>query len=405
MATIYNKNNMSTSEIKKMQQALVDKGYSVGSSGVDGIWGKDTAAALSKYKTDIGQNNSYGTTVGNSTLNQLYGKTSGKTSGSSSSIAPYTPTASKYDSEIAGYKSMIGDIDNAISDLGASYNNITNMIGSSANAQNAALNQAMGATADQINSLYDNSARDYYRLYKTQQKALPENLSRAGVTGGASESSQLKLMNAYSDNLYNNETARNNALAGNTADYQNKIAQNSIAMGNQLAGYYQNYMNNVAELNQKKAATSADLQQAIVNQNAAAAVDKWNANVSNRIQQQLDRPGGDTLWTYTTPDGKLHWTTDRSNAQALSSQYKLEELSSVTKKASSGSGSGSANTSKSTTTSPSYSYKTLEQNMTNALIKGATKEQLLTYVDPIEAAYNKGSITETETQKLLNMLK
>lgn len=83
-STIYNANTMSKSDIKKMQQALVDAGYSVGSSGVDGIWGKDTSAALSKYKAATGGSNTYGTTVGNETLNKLYGKTNTSKSGSSS---------------------------------------------------------------------------------------------------------------------------------------------------------------------------------------------------------------------------------------------------------------------------------------------------------------------------------
>ena len=82
-STIYNANTMSKSDIKKMQQALVDAGYSVGSSGVDGIWGKDTSAALSKYKAATGGSNTYGTTVGNETLNKLYGKTNTSKSGSS----------------------------------------------------------------------------------------------------------------------------------------------------------------------------------------------------------------------------------------------------------------------------------------------------------------------------------
>lgn len=92
---IYNANTMSKSDIKKMQQALVNAGYDVGSSGVDGIWGKDTAAALSKYKAATGGSNTYGTTVGNETLNKLYGKTS---SGSSSSSSSSSNTTKSYSS-------------------------------------------------------------------------------------------------------------------------------------------------------------------------------------------------------------------------------------------------------------------------------------------------------------------
>lgn len=417
MATIYNKDSMSKSEVKKMQQALVDAGYSVGSSGVDGIWGKDTAAALSKYKESIGQNNTYGTTVGDSTLNKLYGKDTSKTTSSTPSTpstpstsvptVTYTPTASAYDSDIAGYQSMIGGIDNAIANAGTTYQNIASMYDPT--AQNEALKQAMNANAGQINSLYDNSARDYYRLYKTQQKALPENLSRAGVTGGASESSQLKLMNAYSDNLYRNESARDNALAGNTANYNDQIAKNSMDAANKLASYYQSYQNQVNNLNMQKAEAQAGLQSAITSQNAAASVDKWNASVTDRINQQLGREGGDTLWTYTTPDGKLHWTTYEDNAKALSSLYDLNKISSVTKKASGEQGGNPAGDPKPpvvpTTTSTGYSYDTLRANMTNALLKGATAEQLQNFTAPIEYSYSNGTISEPEARDLLDLLK
>lgn len=72
-STIYNPNTMSSSDIKTMQNALIKAGYSVGSSGADGIWGKDTAAALSAYKKDTGGSNSSGYSVGNETFKKLYG--------------------------------------------------------------------------------------------------------------------------------------------------------------------------------------------------------------------------------------------------------------------------------------------------------------------------------------------
>lgn len=41
-------------EVKRLQQALIDKGYSCGTSGVDGSFGKDTEAAVRKFQTDRG---------------------------------------------------------------------------------------------------------------------------------------------------------------------------------------------------------------------------------------------------------------------------------------------------------------------------------------------------------------
>lgn len=41
-------------EVKRLQQALIDKGYSCGSAGVDGSFGSDTDAAVRKFQTDRG---------------------------------------------------------------------------------------------------------------------------------------------------------------------------------------------------------------------------------------------------------------------------------------------------------------------------------------------------------------
>lgn len=68
MAT-YNKGSSGT-EVKKLQQALIDAGYNVGSSGADGIYGSNTAAAVRKYQQDNGL--SVDGIAGNQTLGSLY---------------------------------------------------------------------------------------------------------------------------------------------------------------------------------------------------------------------------------------------------------------------------------------------------------------------------------------------
>ena len=46
----------SNSDIVKLQQALIRSGYDVGKSGADGVYGKDTAAAVMQYQKDNGLN-------------------------------------------------------------------------------------------------------------------------------------------------------------------------------------------------------------------------------------------------------------------------------------------------------------------------------------------------------------
>ncbi len=277
----------------------------------------------------------------------------------------------------------------------------------------AALQNAQRATAEQINSAYDQSARDYYRLYKTQQKSLPENLSRAGVTGGASESSQLKLMNSYSDNLYQNEAGRNNQLAGNDASYNNQVAQNSINVGSQLASmYYQqaqdllNYERQQAQLQEQR---QYEAQQAEKQRQAQLAITNYNAMQQADMEKVL--AGGRDIWVWTDENGYLQWTDNEAKGLANGGTKRSPSKSNVRQVSNTYSGGdGDDNKKKDDTSLPenyftSYDYKVLEQNMTNALIKGATREQLQYYSRPIQAAYEAGSITEEEANRLLSMLK
>lgn len=93
MATTYS--NLSRGsrgeDVKKMQQALINAGYSVGSAGADGSFGPDTEKAVLRYQ----KNNGLKTDgiAGNNTLGKLYGsstKTSSKTT--STSTQTKTPT-------------------------------------------------------------------------------------------------------------------------------------------------------------------------------------------------------------------------------------------------------------------------------------------------------------------------
>ena len=42
------------SEVKKVQQALIDAGYNVGKTGADGVFGKNTLEAVKQYQKDNG---------------------------------------------------------------------------------------------------------------------------------------------------------------------------------------------------------------------------------------------------------------------------------------------------------------------------------------------------------------
>lgn len=375
-------------DVDTVGQYLVDNGYM---SSYSGTYDANMQKALQEAKKDLLGGDSYkGATFGAATLDAIAKKN-----------ADSAYNSGKNEGYNAGYTSGYNEGTAGLNEIKQMYSNMQTQ-------QNAALQNAQKLSADQINNAYNLSARDYYQLYKTQQAKLPENLSKAGVTGGASESAQLKLMNNYSENLYKNEAARNNQLAGVNRNYNDQIAQNSINAANQMANaYLQMAQQQLAYKRQDELA--AKEQQSQAEENASAqTVAQWNANVRARMEEQLAK--GDTIWTWTDESGKIHWTTYESRGLAMGGK-KLSPSSSKVK--SSGGSStysgGSNNTTPVTvettpTSATSYSYDTLKYNMTNALLKGATKSQLQTFVNPIEASYKSGKITEKQARELLKML-
>ena len=81
-------NGSSGSDVKKLQQSLVNAGYDVGSAGVDGIYGSATAAAVKKYQQDNGLQ--VDGIAGDQTLGSLYGSVQ-KNGQSQDSQAQNTP--------------------------------------------------------------------------------------------------------------------------------------------------------------------------------------------------------------------------------------------------------------------------------------------------------------------------
>lgn len=112
-----------------------------------------------------------------------------------------------------------------------------------------ALESARNNTLDATNRSYNDNARNYYQMYMTNQAKMPENLSRLGVTGGASETAQLGLMNNYSGNLYNNESQRAQTTANLNAQYDQLVADYSKDLAQQLANVYYDTANNINNLN------------------------------------------------------------------------------------------------------------------------------------------------------------
>ena len=354
-------------DVDAVGQYLVDNGYM---NSYSGTYDSNMQKALQNAKKDLLGGDSYkGATFGAATLNAIEKKNA------------EAATAAKEEAYNSGYNSAMGEVDGMIQ---AAISPIQQMYANMQSQQNAALQNANKLNQEHINSNYDNSAREYYRLYKTQQKQLPETLSRLGVTGGASESSQLKLLNSYSDNLYKNESARNNQLAGVNADYNNQIAENSINAANTMANSYlqlaQQQLSYKRQDEQAEEEAKAEAQAAAEKSSLVSRNNKVRENEAARQRQ------GYTTTHWTDSDGYYHYQIT-GKKKTSSSGSSSKKKASVTYSGGSNSGSNS---------NSNVMPSTIETYLLN---NGRTPETLVALTKEF---VTDGRITEAQATKFLN---
>lgn len=307
-----------------------------------GTYDDATAAAVSAYKQAMqsvgrGSGNTYGTTIGNNTLKTLFATPSSVNSGN------YNPeTDNRYLGEgTYGNQQLAG--------LTSNYNSGVSSLGSAYNSGKA-----------QANANYDEMARQYYINSRQNENALSEQLSNLGITGGGSETALMNILNAYGTNLQNNENYRNQVLA----DLNNTYMNNLSSLNSSYSSAYNNLYGQLAQAEaeydaQRQAEDNAMLQayaQNMLASSVAAAaaaeqakVDQWNSNVQDRMAEQLAK--GDTIYTWTGDDGRMHWTTYQSKgianggAKLTASNYQKKKVANSSSSSSSGSSRGSSSSS------------------------------------------------------------
>ena len=178
------------------------------------------------------------------------------------------------------------------------YNTYQGILGD--NGYEQYLNSARDNTLNATNKAYNDNARNYYQMYRSNQSKLPEQLSRLGVTGGGSETASLGLLNNYSGNLYGNESQRAQQLSNLNAQYDQLRADYAKDLANQLASAYlgmaqnvqgenwnrQNYNNQgLNEANRYN--TGIRNEQATTNWNRNNTVNDNNVDLANRAIESM----------------------------------------------------------------------------------------------------------------------
>lgn len=337
MATIYRKGSTSTSEVKKMQQGLKDKGYYKGN--VDGVWGSGTSSALSAFKSATGGSNSYGNSFGKETTDKLYGTNSSgtKSSGAKGGIGfmqnviksvSNNPTAygtAYYNALTKGGMDPIGS-DRLTADpniqnqwnmaLGGAQDLYNTNAGQLGNVYNQGVNQANQAAED--------AARQQYIVYKQNKNKLAEQLSSSGITGGASETALNSILNAYSSGLASNNSALQESLAKLGNEYQGDLSslmaqlqQSQAAINNQ---YGQMQAEDLANQKKQLAESQASALEAYLQQQQQRKINDWNSKVSANIQSK------NPAYVWADSDGRLHYNNSSAAAsQAKAQGYKVVE--------------------------------------------------------------------------------
>lgn len=418
MATIYRKGSTSTSEVKKMQQGLKDKGYYKGN--VDGVWGSGTSSALSAFKSATGGSNSSGNSFGKETTDKLYGTNSSgtKSSGAKGGIGfmqnviksvSNNPTAygtAYYNALTRGGMDPIGS-DKLTADpniqnqwnmaLGGAQDLYNTNAGQLGNVYNQGVNQANQAAED--------AARQQYIVYKQNKNKLAEQLSSSGITGGASETALNSILNAYASGLASNNSALQESLAKLGNEYQGDLSslmaqlqQSQAAINNQ---YGQMQAEDLANQKKQLAESQASMLEAYLQREQQKKINDWNSRVSANIQSK------NPTWVYTDTNGRLHYTNSQATAAAAKAQgYKVVEnkkKNSSTKKSTTknstksgldyssvwgttgtttkSSGTASKTKKSSNSTLPSLAYLTGLQNSANSkkLSENFTKAALAAY--------------------------
>ena len=112
------------------------------------------------------------------------------------------------------WDSMYGDLDTA-------YQAQRDQNQRALEAAQARAREASAAQVEALNRGYQGTNRQLYRDYMQRQRTLPQQLAAQGYTGGLTESSRLRMGNAYEEALNTNEQAR----LGQEASYGQDLAQ------------------------------------------------------------------------------------------------------------------------------------------------------------------------------------
>lgn len=222
-----------------------------------------------------------------------------------------------------------------------------------------------------LNSTYDTSSKQNYLNYMQNQKALPSQLQKLGVNGGASESALLRLNTAYGNNIANNESARNTALSELANTYEKE-------WGDYLNEYNTNLTNARTKAQENDIAYQRELDERDVQRFAASITGRFRSiksykNLINKLRKSNDPNKNYKIALAQQAMSALQAEKAKSSGGGgggYGSSYGYGSSSSSSGGSSnSGSGSGSGSKTKKTKDKRALNQKYSGSKLTNAWLK------------------------------------
>lgn len=204
------KKGSSGSDVEKLQNALVGAGYDVGSTGADGVYGKNTEAAVKKYQQDNGL--TVDGIAGKNTLGKLYSTTT-PPAATPTSAGASNPTADEPKAPVAPETKTFtydtyapSDVVNQANELLQQWN--ASKPGAYQSQWDSYLNDYMNRIENREPFSYDFNADALYNQYKDMyiqqgQMAMMDTMGQAAaMTGGYGNSyAQTVGQQAYNQQL------------------------------------------------------------------------------------------------------------------------------------------------------------------------------------------------------------
>lgn len=373
MATTYS--NLSRGsrgeDVKKMQQALINAGYSVGSAGADGSFGPDTEKAVLKFQKDNGLKTDG--IAGNNTLGKLYGSSMTPSKTTSTSTQPKTPTYNPVNDK--AYQS-------ALASLQAANKNMPQYAGT----YDGQLKELYDQIVNRDKFSYDINSDMLYKQYANQyiqngKLAMMDSMGQAAALNGGYGSSYGQAVGQQTYNAYLQQ------LSDIVPDLYAQAYDQYNAEGDKLLQQYAL----IGDLKDDEYAKYQD------------AYNRW-ANERAYAQEQVDNAYDRGYNEYLA---KLsQYNTDREYQLALD-QFKFNKEQ-TQKKNSVSSGGGSTRSSSSSTkrTGSSTSEKpaqdvekfTSSRALNEAVANGSTYDERLVN---LKAMLDEGNITEKQYKDLV----